>query len=131
MVCRLVIPGVELSSWFCILLVALQCVGADHGWKLLSQAQLFVGLPFVPFLFPFFFFLFFWAQPLCCGARWMKRRSAMTAVMLIDQERRRSNMWYFAWLLGLPLAAIFAAMNAMWYELMEENAKKAEAKLDR
>ncbi|MBN8930813.1 MAG: cytochrome bd-I oxidase subunit CydX, partial [Rhizobium pusense] len=25
-------------------------------------------------------------------------------------------MWYFAWLLGLPLAAIFAVMNAMWYE---------------
>ncbi|MCZ7930182.1 cytochrome bd-I oxidase subunit CydX [Agrobacterium pusense] len=40
-------------------------------------------------------------------------------------------MWYFAWLLGLPLAAIFAVMNAMWYELMEENTKKAEAKLDR
>lgn len=40
-------------------------------------------------------------------------------------------MWYFAWLLGLPLAAIFAVMNAMWYELMEENAKKTEAKLDK
>jgi cyd operon protein YbgT len=26
-------------------------------------------------------------------------------------------MWYFAWLLGLPLAAIFADMNAMWLEL--------------
>ena len=26
-------------------------------------------------------------------------------------------MWYFAWLLGLPLAAIFAVMNAMWLEL--------------
>ncbi|PZU66473.1 MAG: cytochrome bd-I oxidase subunit CydX [Rhizobium sp.] len=34
-------------------------------------------------------------------------------------------MWYFAWLLGLPLAAIFAVMNAMWYELMEENAGAA------
>lgn len=40
-------------------------------------------------------------------------------------------MWYFAWLLGLPLAAIFAVMNAMWYELMEENAKKVEAKLEK
>ena len=40
-------------------------------------------------------------------------------------------MWYFAWLLGLPLAAIFAVMNAMWYELMEENVKKAEAKPDK
>lgn len=26
-------------------------------------------------------------------------------------------MWYFAWILGLPLAAIFAVMNAMWLEL--------------
>ncbi len=26
-------------------------------------------------------------------------------------------MWYFAWLLGLPLAAIFAVMNAMWLEM--------------
>ncbi|HEY4252706.1 MAG TPA: cytochrome bd-I oxidase subunit CydX [Roseomonas sp.] len=31
-------------------------------------------------------------------------------------------MWYFAWILGLPLAALFAVLNAMWYELMEENA---------
>lgn len=26
-------------------------------------------------------------------------------------------MWYFAWILGLPLAAVFAVMNAMWLEL--------------
>lgn len=31
-------------------------------------------------------------------------------------------MWYFAWLLGLPLAAAFAVLNAMWYELMEDAA---------
>lgn len=31
-------------------------------------------------------------------------------------------MWYFAWLLGLPLAAIFAVMNAMWLELKEDEA---------
>lgn len=29
-------------------------------------------------------------------------------------------MWYFAWLLGLPLAAVFAVMNAMWLELKED-----------
>jgi cyd operon protein YbgT len=29
-------------------------------------------------------------------------------------------MWYFAWLLGLPLAAIFAVMNAMWLELQRD-----------
>ncbi len=28
-------------------------------------------------------------------------------------------MWYFAWILGLPLAAAFAVLNAMWYELVE------------
>ncbi|MBS9477613.1 cytochrome bd-I oxidase subunit CydX [Ancylobacter radicis] len=31
-------------------------------------------------------------------------------------------MWYFAWLLGLPLAAAFAVLNAMWYELMDDMA---------
>jgi cyd operon protein YbgT len=36
-------------------------------------------------------------------------------------------MWYFSWLLGLPLAAIFAVLNAMWYELVEDAAlKRAE-----
>jgi len=32
-------------------------------------------------------------------------------------------MWYFAWLLGLPLAAIFAVMNAMWLELKEDEKR--------
>ncbi len=31
-------------------------------------------------------------------------------------------MWYFAWMLGLPLAAAFAVLNAMWYELVEDDA---------
>lgn len=34
-------------------------------------------------------------------------------------------MWYFAWLLGLPLAAAFAVLNAMWYELMDDKARQA------
>lgn len=29
-------------------------------------------------------------------------------------------MWYFAWLLGLPLAALFAVVNAMWLEMQED-----------
>ncbi|WP_223476176.1 cytochrome bd-I oxidase subunit CydX [Oricola indica] len=29
-------------------------------------------------------------------------------------------MWYFAWLLGLPVAALFAVVNAMWLELQED-----------
>lgn len=32
-------------------------------------------------------------------------------------------MWYFSWLLGLPLAAAFAVLNAMWYELMDDAAR--------
>ncbi|NKC51453.1 cytochrome bd-I oxidase subunit CydX [Ochrobactrum cytisi] len=33
-------------------------------------------------------------------------------------------MWYFSRLLGLPLAAAFAVLNAMWYELMDDRARK-------
>ena len=32
-------------------------------------------------------------------------------------------MWYFAWILGLPLAAAFAVLNAMWGEFEEERAQ--------
>ncbi len=35
-------------------------------------------------------------------------------------------MWYFAWLLGLPLAALFAVVNAMWLELHTDSALMAE-----
>lgn len=31
-------------------------------------------------------------------------------------------MWYFAWILGRSLAAIFAVMNAMWLELQRDRA---------
>ena len=40
-------------------------------------------------------------------------------------------MWYFAWLLGLPLAAIFAVMNAMWLELKEDEKQLNRAPTDR
>ncbi|WP_082766042.1 cytochrome bd-I oxidase subunit CydX [Paramesorhizobium deserti] len=33
-------------------------------------------------------------------------------------------MWYFSWLLGLPLAVAFAVLNAMWYELMDDRARQ-------
>jgi cyd operon protein YbgT len=29
-------------------------------------------------------------------------------------------MWYFAWMLGFPLACTLAILNAMWLELMEQ-----------
>lgn len=31
-------------------------------------------------------------------------------------------MWYFTWLLGLPLAAGFAVLNAIWLELHEDKS---------
>ena len=30
-------------------------------------------------------------------------------------------MWYFSWVLGLGLAAAFAILNAMWFELKEDD----------
>lgn len=33
-------------------------------------------------------------------------------------------MWYFSWALGLPLAAAFAVLNAMWFELMDDAEKR-------
>lgn len=35
-------------------------------------------------------------------------------------------MWYFAWILGLLLAAAFAVLNAMWFELMEDDATRRD-----
>lgn len=31
-------------------------------------------------------------------------------------------MWYFAWLLGLPVAVMFAVINAMWLEMSADTA---------
>ncbi|WP_085787171.1 cytochrome bd-I oxidase subunit CydX [Ketogulonicigenium robustum] len=35
-------------------------------------------------------------------------------------------MWYFAWILGLPLAVTFAVLNAMWFELVDDGSKKKQ-----
>lgn len=29
-------------------------------------------------------------------------------------------MWYFAWILGLPLAAFFGVLMGMWFDIREE-----------
>lgn len=29
-------------------------------------------------------------------------------------------MWYFAWMLGLPVAVMFAVLNAMWLEMQTD-----------
>ncbi|MCA8906960.1 MAG: cytochrome bd-I oxidase subunit CydX [Nitratireductor sp.] len=35
-------------------------------------------------------------------------------------------MWYFAWLLGMPLAALLAVLNAMWMEAkLDERALRS------
>ena len=39
-------------------------------------------------------------------------------------------MWYFSWILGLPLAAAFAVLNAMWYELRDDEMQRKEARAD-
>ncbi|VCU69859.1 Cytochrome bd ubiquinol oxidase subunit X [Pigmentiphaga humi] len=36
-------------------------------------------------------------------------------------------MWYFSWILGLGLAATFAVLNAMWYELVQDDNDKRDA----
>ena len=33
-------------------------------------------------------------------------------------------MWYFSWILGLGLACCFAILNAMWFELREQDRKE-------
>ncbi len=35
-------------------------------------------------------------------------------------------MWYFAWILGLGLAASVGILNALWYELRAVRAQQAE-----
>ncbi len=36
-------------------------------------------------------------------------------------------MWYFAWILGIGLAASFAILNGMWFEVREQRRSEREA----
>ena len=40
-------------------------------------------------------------------------------------------MWYFSWVLGLGLACAFAILNAMWYEVMEDEPGLIRSRLSR
>jgi len=40
-------------------------------------------------------------------------------------------MWYFSWILGISLACAFAILNAMWYELRDDQAKLQAAAAER
>jgi cytochrome bd-I ubiquinol oxidase subunit X len=33
-------------------------------------------------------------------------------------------MWYFSWILGTGLALSFAVLNAIWYEIVEQQPQK-------
>ncbi|ROU04463.1 cytochrome bd-I oxidase subunit CydX [Lysobacter enzymogenes] len=38
-------------------------------------------------------------------------------------------MWYFAWILGLALACSFGVLNAMWFEMREDDEQsRAQAR---
>lgn len=64
-----------------------------------------------------------------CKALWGKvteadvKKNARSLYQGRTISRKGRKMWYFAWRLGLPLAAIFAVVNAMWLE-MQEDARK-------
>lgn len=35
-------------------------------------------------------------------------------------------MWYFTWVLGLGLAASFAILNGMWFEMREQDKQRKQ-----
>ncbi len=37
-------------------------------------------------------------------------------------------MWYFSWILGVCLAASFAILNGMWYEMRQNDRAAREAR---
>ena len=37
-------------------------------------------------------------------------------------------MWYFSWILGAGLAARFAVLHGMWYEMRENDRTAREAR---
>jgi cytochrome bd-I ubiquinol oxidase subunit X len=36
-------------------------------------------------------------------------------------------MWYFSWILGLGLATTFGVLNAVWYDIVEDQREKDAA----
>jgi cyd operon protein YbgT len=38
-------------------------------------------------------------------------------------------MWYFSWILGVGLALTFAVLNAIWYEMMEQQRSERAQEL--
>ena len=46
----------------------------------------------------------------------------MMSAPIPTRYTKETERWYFAWLLGLPLAALFAVVNAMWLEMQRDRA---------
>jgi cyd operon protein YbgT len=40
-------------------------------------------------------------------------------------------MWYFSWILGLGLASTFGVLNAIWYDVTENQREQAAAGKDK
>ncbi len=36
-------------------------------------------------------------------------------------------MWYFTWILGVGLAAVFSILNGMWFEMRESRRGESES----
>lgn len=36
-------------------------------------------------------------------------------------------MWYFSWILGTGLACTLAILNALWFELRDDNERQARS----
>ena len=44
----------------------------------------------------------------------------------VAQTWRKKTMWYFAWILGVLLAAAFGIINVMWMETEELLGKESQ-----
>lgn len=39
-------------------------------------------------------------------------------------------MWYFCWVLGVGLALAFGVLNAIWYEIVEQQGERRSEQSD-
>ena len=37
-------------------------------------------------------------------------------------------MWYFSWILGTGLALTFAVLNAIWFEIIEQQSERVASR---
>ena len=46
-----------------------------------------------------------------------------------ESAKGASTMWYFSWVLGTGLALAFGVLNAMWYEMREQQKTQSKSGL--